>query len=128
MAFESPAATSMGRELSSANSFAQDSLGTKVAEALSELIISGQLSSGQRLDLNHYASLWNVSVTPLRDAAKHLESLGLIRVLPRRAVFVADLTAKEVKHISDVRIEPSPGSASWPTRPRWARAPRKPLT
>jgi DNA-binding GntR family transcriptional regulator len=75
-----------------------------VAEALSEQIVSGQLSPGQRVDLNHYASLWNVSVTPLRDAAKHLESLGLIRVLPRRGVFVADLGAKEVKDIFDVRI------------------------
>ncbi len=83
---------------------AQDSLATKVADALSEQILSGQLVPGQRVDLNHYAALWNVSVTPLRDAAKHLESLGLINVLPRRGVLVAELSAKEVKHIFDVRI------------------------
>jgi DNA-binding GntR family transcriptional regulator len=94
----------MGKELTTPGSLAQDSLATKVAEALSQQIVSGQLTPGQRVDLNHYATLWNVSVTPLRDAAKHLESLGLIKVLPRRGVFVAELSAKEVKDIFDVRI------------------------
>src|ERR1700678_1590884 len=104
MDFESPAASKMGRELSPANSLTQDSLAQKVAEALSEQIVSGRLLPRQRVDLSHYAALWNVSVTPLRDAGKHLESLGLIKVLPRRGVFVADLGAKEVKDIFDVRI------------------------
>lgn len=82
----------------------QDSLAKKVAEALSEQILSGELTPGSRVDLNAYAEKWNVSITPLRDAAKHLESLGLINVLPRRGVFVAELSAKEVKDIFDVRI------------------------
>jgi DNA-binding GntR family transcriptional regulator len=104
MEFEPLAESKMDRVLSSPNSLAQESLAKKVAEALSEQIVSGRLSPGQRVDLSHYATLWNVSVTPLRDAAKHLESLGLIRVLARRGVFVADLGAKEVKDIFDVRI------------------------
>jgi DNA-binding GntR family transcriptional regulator len=97
-------AHSANKESNPAGLLSQDSLATKVAEALSEQILSGQLTPGQRVDLNHYASLWNVSVTPLRDAAKHLESLGLINVLPRRGVFVVKLSAKEVKDIFDVRI------------------------
>ena len=104
MEFEPLAESKMDRVLSSPNSLAQESLAKKVAEALSEQIVSGRLSPGQRVDLSHYATLWNVSVTPLRDAAKHLESLGLIRVLARRGVFVADLGPKEVKDIFDVRI------------------------
>ena len=82
----------------------QESLSTKVSDALSEQILSGQLQPGQRIDLNHFASKWNVSITPLRDAARHLEALGLINVMPRRGVFVAELSAKEVKDIFDVRI------------------------
>jgi DNA-binding GntR family transcriptional regulator len=85
-------------------SLAQGSLATKVAEVLNAEILSGKLNPGQRVDLNHYSALLNVSITPLRDAAKHLESFGLIRVLPRRGVFVAELTAKDMKDIFDVRI------------------------
>jgi DNA-binding GntR family transcriptional regulator len=85
-------------------SLAQDSLATKVAEVLNADILSGKLNPGQRVDLNHYSALLNVSITPLRDAAKYLESFGLIRVLPRRGVFVAELTAKDMKDIFDVRI------------------------
>jgi len=84
--------------------FAQESLAMKVAEALNEEIITGKLPPGQRIDLNHYASMWNISITPLRDAVKHLESLGLINVLPRRGVFVAELSVKDIKDIFEVRI------------------------
>jgi DNA-binding GntR family transcriptional regulator len=91
-------------EMNEATSLSQDSLAVKVAEALSEEILSGRLPPGQRVDLNHYSSLWEVSITPLRDAAKQLEMQGLIYVLPRRGVFVAELTAKELKDIFDVRI------------------------
>ena len=49
----------------------QDSLSSKAASALSDEILSGRLRPGERIDLGRYAALWNVSVTPLRDAAKH---------------------------------------------------------
>jgi DNA-binding GntR family transcriptional regulator len=55
------------------------------------------------VDLGYLASQWEVSVTPVRDAAKQLEALGFLRVLPRRGVFVAELSAKEVKDIFDLR-------------------------
>ena len=85
-------------------SLAQESLAEKAADALSEEILSGRLMPGQRVDLNHYSAIWKVSMTPLRDATKSLESVGLVRVLPRRGVFVAELTLKELKNIFDVRI------------------------
>lgn len=84
-------------------SLAQESLAERAADALSEEILSGRLLPGQRVDLSHYAATWKVSITPLRDAVKNLESVGLVRVLPRRGVFVAELTVKELKDIFDVR-------------------------
>jgi DNA-binding GntR family transcriptional regulator len=65
--------------------------------------LSGKLIPGQRVDLGYYAGKWEVSITPLRDAAKKLESLGFLELLPRRGVFVAELSAKEVKDIFDLR-------------------------
>ena len=83
---------------------AQRSLASSVEEALGELILSGHLVPGQRVDLGHYATQWQVSITPVRDAAKQLEARGFLKVLPRRGVFVAELTAKEVKDTFDIRI------------------------
>lgn len=81
----------------------QETLSNRVTEALSEQILSGRLAPGQRVDLGYLASKWEVSVTPVRDAAKQLEALGFLKVLPRRGVFVAELSAKEVKDIFDLR-------------------------
>jgi len=86
------------------NSLAQETLAERVVQALTDEIVSGRLAPGQRVDLAHYAAKWHVSITPVRDAIKQLESLGFLVVLPRRGVFVAELTAKEVKDIFDVRI------------------------
>lgn len=82
---------------------AQETLAQRVMDALSDQILSGRLSPGQRVDLGYYAAKWEVSVTPVRDAAKQLEALGFLKVFPRRGVFVTELTAKEVKDIFDVR-------------------------
>lgn len=82
---------------------AQETLSRRVTDALSEQILSGRLVPGQRVDLGYYAAKWEVSVTPVRDAAKQLEALGFLKVLPRRGVFVTELSAKEVKDILDVR-------------------------
>ncbi|WP_210162639.1 hypothetical protein [Pleomorphomonas koreensis] len=43
-------------------------------------MLSGRLRPGRRVDLGHYATIWNVSLTPLRDAAKQLEVLGFLKV------------------------------------------------
>nr|WP_026781803.1 GntR family transcriptional regulator [Pleomorphomonas koreensis] len=49
-------------------------------DALSADVLSGRLRPGRRVDLGHYATIWNVSLTPLRDAAKQLEVLGFLKV------------------------------------------------
>lgn len=81
-----------------------DSLAERALEALSKEILSGRLAPGQRIDLAAYASKWHISVTPIRDAAKHLEASGLLTVLPRRGIFVAELTSKDLNDIFEVRI------------------------
>jgi DNA-binding GntR family transcriptional regulator len=83
---------------------ALETLAGRVFDALSAEVLSGRLRPGQRVDLGHYATIWNVSLTPLRDAAKQLEVLGFLKVMPRRGIFVSELTAKEVKDIFYLRI------------------------
>ncbi|MBC2666097.1 GntR family transcriptional regulator [Novosphingobium flavum] len=83
---------------------AQRSLAESVGEALLREIFSARLLPGARVDLAAYAALWDVSITPVRDAAKNLETQGFLKVRARRGVFVAELGPKEVRDIFDVRI------------------------
>jgi DNA-binding GntR family transcriptional regulator len=81
------------------------SLATKAAIALKDEILSGRLQPNERIDLKKYTSAWSISATPLRAAVKHLESIGLVRVLPRRGVFVAQIsTKKEFRSIIELRM------------------------
>jgi len=79
-------------------------LGDQVEQALKAEIISGRLIPGQRISHEELAAKWNVSYTPVRDAIRHLESQGFVKVLPRRGVFVTELDATTFQDIFEVRI------------------------
>lgn len=79
-------------------------LGDQVEHALKAEIISGRLAPGQRISHEELAAKWNVSYTPVRDAIRHLESQGFVKVLPRRGVFVTELDATTFQDIFEVRI------------------------
>jgi|GEM_PF-1214094 len=85
-------------------SFDQQSLAEKAMEALADEIISGRIAPGSRLELNRFAETWDVSTTPLRDAAKQLEAAGLVQILPRKGIFVSHLTEKEISDIFNLRL------------------------
>lgn len=82
----------------------QQSLSERVEQALKEEILSGRLAPEQRIDLNAYSADWSISTTPLRDAVRQLESVGLVEVSPRRGVFVSRLDRKALKELFDLRI------------------------
>lgn len=81
-----------------------DSLADRAERQLKEEIISARLAPGKRIDVKAYASAWNVSPTPIRDAVKQLERQGLAEISPRHGVFVARLDSKALKDIFDLRI------------------------
>lgn len=79
-------------------------LSAQVESVLKEEILSGRLLPGQRIDLQGLAKTWNVSPTPLRDAARSLATQGLVSVSPRRGVFVAAVDKKALKEIFELRV------------------------
>ena len=83
--------------------FEKSSLGEQVAEALKDEILSGRLAPKQRIDIGRYASDWNVSSTPMRDAVKRLEAAGLVEVSPRRGVYVSEIDRQELREIFELR-------------------------
>ncbi|MFT4783874.1 MAG: DNA-binding GntR family transcriptional regulator [Paracoccaceae bacterium] len=60
----------------------------KIAEELEELVLSGAIPDGARLDELSLAGRFGVSRTPIREALQKLVITGLAQQQPRRGVFV----------------------------------------
>lgn len=76
----------------------------QVASHLAEAIIAGRFLPGERLSEVALARELGVSRAPIREAARLLESRGLLVSQPRRGFFVRALDAAELEDIFDLRL------------------------
>ncbi|NMM43577.1 GntR family transcriptional regulator [Rhodospirillaceae bacterium KN72] len=79
----------------------------QVAEIVSRLreeIISGDLAPGEALGQEHLASRFGVSRMPVREAIRHLESLGFVTVESNKRARVAAVSADDFLDIFDMRV------------------------
>jgi len=67
-------------------------------------ILDATLPGGTALSEYQLADQIGVSRTPVREALKRLEHEGLVRSVPRRGTFVADLSVRDIVEIYEVRI------------------------
>lgn len=74
-----------------------------VIPALREAIVSNLLTPGERLTEVTLAARLNVSRTPVREAFAQLEREGLVTIVPRAAVFVREVTERDVEETYIVR-------------------------
>ena len=63
-----------------------------------------ELAPGQRLGLEELANRFAVSLTPVRQALRRLESEGLVESIPRRGARVAALSVEELEEIQALRL------------------------
>jgi DNA-binding GntR family transcriptional regulator len=77
----------------------------KVRNALEELIASGALAPGSRLDEGTLAARFGVSRTPIREALLQLASTGLIENRPRQSATVATLTVSAIVESFEFNVE-----------------------
>ncbi|MCD4525266.1 GntR family transcriptional regulator [Nocardioides sp. cx-173] len=90
---------------------------TEVAgEMLRELIGSGALGPGDRLNVDELGHQLGVSRTPVRDALHQLRTEGLVDIQPRKGVFVRRITAQEVAEIYAIKEAVEPLAADWAAR------------
>ena len=75
----------------------------KIATALREAILSGELRPGQPLVEMTLASQLGVSRAPLREALQSLSKDGLIETVPYRGTTVRTLSRKDVEEIYSLR-------------------------
>lgn len=74
-----------------------------VAE-LQEAILSGELAPGAPLRLEELARSLGMSISPVREAVRRLESLGLATHVPHRGARVADFAIDDLRDTYEVRL------------------------
>lgn len=72
-----------------------------IAHYISELILSGELLPGARVNEAEMAERFGVSRGPVREAIAILSSGFIVDVYPRRGAFVADLDGETVKQLCE---------------------------
>src|SRR5450755_2069580 len=80
-----------------------NSVAGRIADALSERIVSGLLSPGERLMQDHIAEEFQASHVPVREAFRKLEAQGLVVSKPRCGVRVSDLDPAVVGEVTEMR-------------------------
>ena len=76
-----------------------------LAKDIRELVLSGEIPPGAKLDEQALADRFSVSRTPVREALRRLASSGLIELKPNRGAYVAQLTPDQLDDIFVAMIE-----------------------
>lgn len=74
-----------------------------VFESIRGAILSGTIKPGERLMEVQMAEKLGVSRTPIREAIRKLELEGLVIMVPRKGVYVADLSVKDITDVLEIR-------------------------
>ncbi|MDX1693558.1 MAG: GntR family transcriptional regulator [Ketobacteraceae bacterium] len=83
---------------------APDSLAEQIARHIGQLIITGELKSGDRIQELRIASELNVSRGSVREAYLILERRYLIEIIPRKGAIVSHMTAKHVENVYEMNV------------------------
>ena len=83
---------------------AETDLVGQVARLLTEAIVEGRMPPGSKLVEAGIARELGVSRAPVREAARLLESQGLLVASPRRGFFVRQFAADDIDQIYDLRL------------------------
>ena len=75
----------------------------QIGEFLTQAIMDGQFTSGQRLVENELQRRFGVSRTPIRESFRILEKKGLIHNIPRKGTYVRKITQKDIEENFPVR-------------------------
>ena len=79
------------------------SLPALVQAEIEQLILSGELAAGQRLNESELAIRFGTSRGPVREALRALEECRLVRSEKNRGVFVREISMAEADEIYDIR-------------------------
>jgi len=99
----------------------------RIAHALREQIITGELTMGSKLNEREIAERLQVSRIPVREALPILESEGFITSQPRRGAVVHLLTITDAAEVFDLRRQLEPMASAFAARRAAAGADVEPM-
>jgi DNA-binding GntR family transcriptional regulator len=73
-------------------------------ERLRESIIMGELTPGTPLRLEDLARTLGMSISPIREAVRQLEALGLAEHVPHHGAKVMELDVEELRELFSIRL------------------------
>jgi DNA-binding GntR family transcriptional regulator len=78
-------------------------LGAQIAETLKIAILEGEFRGGQQLGEQDLQNRFGVSRSPLREAFRELEKVGLVEIIPRRGSFVKRISRHDIEENFPIR-------------------------
>lgn len=85
------------------NNVPQRTITEQVLAQVRDLILSGVLEPGSKIDQSALAQRFQTSLVPVREALARLQSSGLVRMIPHRGAFVEGLALEEMRDIYAMR-------------------------
>lgn len=76
----------------------------EIRNAMKKAIMSGELKPGDRIIETKWARELGVSQSPVREAIRELEMIGLVENIPYQGCFVRSVTKKDMKDSYKVRM------------------------
>ncbi len=73
------------------------------AEMLRDAILTSKLKPGLKLNQQDLAEEFDMSPTPVREILRRLEAEGLVVYIPRKGVYVSEVTAPQYKEVIPIR-------------------------
>ena len=83
--------------------FSPQMLGQQLTKVLMDAIVANELPGGEKLVEHQLQKKFGVSRSPIREAIRDLEKLGLVEIIPRKGTIVKKITRKDVKEDYIVR-------------------------
>ncbi|WP_203423955.1 GntR family transcriptional regulator [Sinorhizobium sp. BG8] len=77
----------------------------QMVRAIADMIVTGQIQPGEKLDENSLASRFDVSRTPVREALRELGAMGLVDRQPNRSAVVTNVTGGYLSSMFEAMAE-----------------------
>ena len=78
-------------------------LAEQVTKVLVQAVLQGEIQCGEQLVELEYQKLFKVSRSPIREAFRKLEKMGIVEIISRRGTFVKQLSKKDIEDTFPVR-------------------------
>lgn len=79
------------------------SISSIICDQLEEMILSGKIKSGERINESQLSKNLGVSRAPIREACRQLERSGMVEVRKNKGTFVKQIDLKEVEELYEIR-------------------------